>query len=521
MDDCTSTSQLTVFLSHSSADNNLARRVAENLRAANVEVWFDQWEVRVGEEFVQKIEQGLGDVDFVIVLLTRASVASEWVDREWRRKVEDETQTKRVAVIPLRGEACEIPDFLAQRSFADISGGSYHLGIQHLLTMLGHFSNDESIRLPEQPIESLESSDSMFWIVVPIALEVSADLIPIFEPDATGASRAMDELAPGMRNELQAEFGFPFPGIRVRGNETDMPPRSALIMIDEVPVIMIEVGLDDVLVDGTIKELEALGISGERRDDPATGRARARIAAVHRPAAVAGGLATWDAAEYLFLAVQAVVRRMAAVFLDIDVTRRLVDELELTEADLLAKTVPKAVSWFELTDVLRRLVDEEICIRDMRCILEALSRCESGRGDTVALAEQARHALREQITAKFAAGRSSLPVFTLDREIEVLISNAMQRTPAGTYLALDPQITQDILAAVREQMRSIGTRATGVPILVTDVEVRPYMRRMVSAEFPALHVLSRKDLDPGWQIQEVAPICLRSASKPADEGGST
>jgi type III secretory pathway component EscV len=524
MNDISVATPIKVFLSHSSADNKLARKLASSLRSANIDVWFDQWEVRVGEEFVQKIENGLLEVEFVIVLLTRASVASEWVDREWRSKVENEAETKSVAVVPVRGESCDIPDFLAQRSYADISGGSYLLGVRHLLTILHHYSNTASIKLPEDPIEKKECSESMFWVVTPIALEVSKDLIPIFEPDAQGASRALDELAPGMRDALQAELGFPFPGIRIRGNETDMPPRSALIMIDEVPEIMFEVGLDDVLVDGTIEKLAALGIRGEPRNDPATGRARARIAATDRSAAEDGGLATWDAAEYLFLAVHAVVRRMAALFLDIDVTWRLVDDLERTSAELVTRTVPKVVSWFELTDVLRRLVDEEIGIRDMERILEVLSRRERDVRDTVVLAEQVRHALSGQITAKFARGRNSLPVFQLDLEIEALMSSAMQRSSAGTYLALEPQITEDIMAAIRGQMRSMGSRATGVPILVTDVEVRPYIRKMVSLEFPALHVLSRQDIDPDMQILEVAPICLRSASQlptRTDQGAST
>ena len=67
---------------------------------------------------------------------------------------------------------------------------------------------------------------------------------------------------------------------------------------------------------------------------------------------------------------------MAPSFLDIDVTRRLVDTFEPAAPELVAETVPKAVSWFELTDILQRLVDEEIDIGDMGRILGALSRRE-------------------------------------------------------------------------------------------------------------------------------------------------
>jgi type III secretory pathway component EscV len=502
------TVRMKVFLSHSSSDKDLARQLALDLRSANIDVWLDQWELGVGEQIVQSIEHGVDEAEFVIVLLTRASVASEWVNREWRRKVHDEAQTERIAVVPVRGEPCVIPDFLAQRSHADISGGSYPLGFKHLLEILRHYSGKAGIEVPESTMVQEESSLTLLPVVTPIALEVGRDLIPIFEQDNAGASRFMNELAPGMRDALHAEFGFPFPGIRVLGNETDMPPRSALIMIDEVPEIMMEVGRDDVLVDGTVEELARFGIRGEPRDDPAAGRARARIDAADRAAAEAAGLTAWDAAEYLILALQAVIRRMASFFLDIDVTWRLVEFFKRTAPELVAETIPKAVSWFELTEVLQRLVDEEIGIGDMGRILKALSRREPDQQGSILLTERVRHALNGQITAKFIRGRDSLTVLRIDPEIEALISSAIQRTPVGSYLALAPRSTQDILTAIRGQVNSLASSAAGAPILVTVAEVRPYIRKLVKIEFPSLHVLSPQDLEPDTQIHTVARIRL-------------
>jgi hypothetical protein len=183
---------------------------------------------------------GGDEAEFVIVLLTRASVASGWVDREWRQKVQGEAQTGRIAVVPVRGESCEIPDFLAQRSQADVSGGSYPLGFRHLMTILCHYSVEvsdavEHTRMWEKS-SCTELQDEMVWrcvypinVVVPIALEVAGDLIPIFEPDSEGANRFLDELTPRIRDALHAELGFPFPGIRIRGH-TDMQPGTGLLM---------------------------------------------------------------------------------------------------------------------------------------------------------------------------------------------------------------------------------------------------------------------------------------------------
>ncbi len=523
------TARIKVFLSHSSVDKSLARRLARDLQAANIDVWLDQWEIQVGEEFVQSIEKGVDDATYVIVLLTPASVASNWVDREWRQKFQAEAKTKRIRIVPVRGKPCEIPDFLAQRSYADISGGSYPLGFKYLLEIIGYYSDGADIKVPESISAGEEEEDegdlslNMIPVVTPIALEVGMDLIPIFEPDCDGRSRWIDELVPRMRNTFQAEFGFPIPGIRVRGNESDMPPYTALIMIDEIPEAMCTVDLDKVLVEETIEALAELGIPGEEsKDDPATGQPRSWIAAADRATAKAAGLSTWDAAEYLFLVfLKTWLRRMAPEFLDIDVVRRLVDTVEPTAPELVAKTVPQAVSWYELTDVLVRLVEEEIGVGDIVPILEALSQCNSDVRDTVVLAEKARHALSKQITAKFIQGRDPLPVLTLDSEIEALVSQALQYTPAGSYLALDPEVTENIRSAIRRQINSLNG-STVKPVILTSWEIRRYIRKLVELDFPWLQVLSRQDLEPNSPIQTLAQICLDSnASEQTSTSGES
>lgn len=526
MDDFLTTSRLKVFLSHSSADKDLARQLAHDLRLAKIDVWLDQWEILVGDDFAQTITRGVDDADFLVILLTRDSVASGWVDREWRQKLEEEARTNRIAIVPVRAdrgenaEPWEIPDFLAQRSYADISRGSYPLGFTRLLEILGHYSNRTGIDVPANAIGKDDPSVPMYWCVVPTVLEVNRDLIPIMEPDVEGNSRFLTELVPRMLEELRTELGVPFPGIRVCGNEADMPLGSALIMIDEIPEIMLwDLGLEDVFVNETVDRLGKLGINGEPRDDLAAGRARARIAAADRAAAEDAGLMTWDSAEFLISVLKEVLRQHASVFLDIDVTWRLVDAIERSAPELVADTVPKRVSWIELTEVLQFVVSEEIGIGDLGRILEAMRRCEPGVKDTALLAESARHALSGQITAQFARDQRAIAVLPLDPEIELQLSAAIQPGPIGPYLASNSQLAQDILIAVREQLTTLDDMDVGAPLLVSNANVRRFVRRLVKLEFPWLHVLSRQDLDPETQIEEIAWIRLGSADQ-NDAGGS-
>jgi type III secretion protein V len=212
------------------------------------------------------------------------------------------------------------------------------------------------------------------------------------------------------------------------------------------------------------------------------------------------------------------LRSMPGAFLDLDITRRLADFVEGSSADLVSRTVPAVVSWFELTDVLRRLVDEEIGVGDLAGILEALAKAGPGPHDTVALTEHARQALRSHITARFARGQDRLRVITVSQDVEAAIASAIERTSAGPYLHLAPDIVDSLLVAIRETISALGERAEGAPLLVESADVRPFVRRLVSLEWPSLHVLSRRDLLPDQAIEQVGLIRLDRAMSAADPG---
>jgi len=70
------------FLSHSSADRDLALRLATDLRAAHIDVWYAEWEIAPGDSLRRKIDEGIDRATHFLVLLTPASLQSEWVQTE-------------------------------------------------------------------------------------------------------------------------------------------------------------------------------------------------------------------------------------------------------------------------------------------------------------------------------------------------------------------------------------------------------------------------------------------------------
>jgi type III secretory pathway component EscV len=204
-------------------------------------------------------------------------------------------------------------------------------------------------------------------------------------------------------------------------------------------------------------------------------------------------------------AVLALLRRYGHELFGLEETQGLLDALERTHPALVREVVPKLISPVLLTDVLRRLVEEGISLRNLRDILGALAEWAPQERDPVALTEHVRVALRRAITYKHAGDAGVLAAYLLDPMIEDAIRDAIQKTATGSYLALEPQISRDIIAAVG---RALGPEGSNGAVLLTGVEIRRYVRRLVELEHPGLAVLSYQELAPEAQIRPIARISV-------------
>jgi type III secretion protein V len=182
---------------------------------------------------------------------------------------------------------------------------------------------------------------------------------------------------------------------------------------------------------------------------------------------------------------------------------------------LVEEVVPKTLSVAQVNDVLQRLVQEGISIRDLKSILEALSEWGRVEKDATQLTEYVRAAMRRYISFRYAGIRETLFVHMLDPEIEDVIRGAIRRTSTGTYLSLDPNIAHDILEAIRRELEPLPPTAQK-PIIITDAEVRRFVRKMVELEFPELTVLSYQELAPELNIQPVGRITMRPLASQFD-----
>jgi hypothetical protein len=125
-----------VFLSHNHSDKAFVRRLARDLAACGARVWLDEAEILLGDSLLQKIESAIREMDYLAVVLSPKSVTSEWVRREVEVAMTDEISGRRVKVLPLLIDDCDLPGFLQGKLFADFRE-DYSVALGQVLRRLG------------------------------------------------------------------------------------------------------------------------------------------------------------------------------------------------------------------------------------------------------------------------------------------------------------------------------------------------------------------------------------------------
>ncbi|MEU9350390.1 toll/interleukin-1 receptor domain-containing protein [Streptomyces griseoloalbus] len=120
-----------VFISHRKSDATAAKQLAGEILAAGHTVWFDEWEIGIGDSVVARINAGLEDTSYLVLCYSTADVTSPWVSREWMSALHRQMEGHNVRILPVRlsGSA---PAILADVKYADLAE-DWELGVEQLI----------------------------------------------------------------------------------------------------------------------------------------------------------------------------------------------------------------------------------------------------------------------------------------------------------------------------------------------------------------------------------------------------
>jgi type III secretion protein V len=315
------------------------------------------------------------------------------------------------------------------------------------------------------------------------------------------------ELVGRLRGVLAADLGVELPPVKL-SVEHSLPPENFLIEFDSVPVAQAEIPAERLVVEAEAVDLELLGVPFAAGPS-AVGPRAMWVEERHRAALAAAGIEALGPADVLAKWLSHTVRRYAAQLIGIQETRGILAQAE-KEFPELVKEAQKIATLQKMAEILRRLVEENVPISNMRLILEAVVEWGPREQDTILLVEYVRIALRRQICFRCADRNRIIVAYMLERAAEETLRSSVRSTAVGAFLSVAESAARPIVDRVRTAFAAAPDTA---PVLLTSMDVRRHVRSLLVRNDLDVTVLSYQELAPEFSVQPLAAL----ADKPEQE----
>ncbi|WP_102283131.1 flagellar biosynthesis protein FlhA [Ottowia massiliensis] len=224
-----------------------------------------------------------------------------------------------------------------------------------------------------------------------------------------------------------------------------------------------------------------------------------------------GELQQEDTVPSLVNEVRESLRRHVNLFMGTQEANLLLTRAAIDLPDVVKETL-RALPLARVAEILRRLVEEEVAIRNLRDILETLADTAQREKDVYALTELTRIGLKRQISHRYAP-EGHLRAVLLEPALEEMLRNAIRHNGGAQQLALDPLEMSRLMTRFRNVVQVFKPAA-----IVTAVDIRRHVRKLIEQDCFDVPVLSYHELLPSLQLEALHRVSTEDA--PLLEAGS-
>lgn len=338
-----------------------------------------------------------------------------------------------------------------------------------------------------------------FSVTVPVLMEAEASLQQNLDVNS------LNEELIQVKRALYFDLGVPFPGIHLRFNST-LPTSSYQILLQEVPMASGALYPDKLYVRETQEHLSVFRVPIEKVEKPLDSQEAYWVPATEKPRLVQLGIPFLEPVKLASFHISLVLRNYAADFIGLQETRSLLTSMEEQYGEIV-REVQRVLPVQKIAEVLQRLVQEDISVRNLPVIMQALIEWGGKEKDTVLLTEYVRVALKRYISYKFGGGQHLLVAYLLEPNTEETLRKAIRQTSAGSFLALEPATAKKFVDEVKEKA-SARADAERRPVLLTSMDIRRYTRKLIEMDLPDIPVLSHQELTEDLHVQPIGRIAL-------------
>ena len=357
----------------------------------------------------------------------------------------------------------------------------------------------------EQKAEPVSPDDVMKLLTVePMEAEIGYAIIPLIDPAQGGDM--LDRIGT-IRKQMALEMGIVVPPIRIRDN-IQIKPTEYILRVKGA-----EAGRGELLPDhylamntGAVEE-DLIGVPTK---EPAFGLPALWISPDLRDKAEAMGYTVVDAPSVLATHLSEVIRKNGAELLTRQEVQKLTDMVKENSPAVISELL-SSLTLGEIQKVLQNLIREQIPIRDLVTIFEALADFGKMSRSVDFLTERAREALSRLITLKIQGTDGVITAFTLSPVLEQKIMSGVDGDlTRGWQLNLDPREVQKMISAVSKAMDELSIKNLP-PVLLVHPDVRLIVRRLIEGSIQNIFVVSYNEIIRGVQVRTAGMVSMGNA----------
>ncbi|WP_238492433.1 flagellar biosynthesis protein FlhA [Desulfotruncus alcoholivorax] len=348
-------------------------------------------------------------------------------------------------------------------------------------------------REPENVLQLLETD--------PLQIEIGYNLITMAD-DKSGGD--LLQRLTVVRRQTASELGLYVRPIRIRDN-LQLPPNRYVFKIRGEEIDGGE------LMPSHLLALNPTGqdvvISGIPTTEPTFGLPAWWITEDKREQAEMDGLTVVDCSTVLVTHLTEFIKKYSHELLGRQDVKELLDVVKQSNPAVVEELVPDLMSVGEVQKVLQSLLKENVNIRDIISILEALGDGARINKDPDFLIEHVRAALARSICRSLLNADNKLQVITLHPKLEKMMADSVQPTQLGPYPVLEPQLARRVLEKIADTVdKAVGKGYT--PVLLCSPRLRLPLKRFLARQMPSTAVLSLNEIIPEIEIEAVGTVVM-------------
>jgi flagellar biosynthesis protein FlhA len=300
-----------------------------------------------------------------------------------------------------------------------------------------------------------------------------------------------------LRKDTSKRLGFVIPGIRIR-DDIDLEPSQYQIKIGQ------KIVADDIIYHEKILAIPGEGVQmlvdGIEVKDPSFGVDAVWIEPELENDAQSKGYVTIDPTSVLVTHLGQILTNHAADLLGQDEVQELLDNLEITQPNLVQSIVPKVIPLHQLTKVLQNLLQEAVPISDLHVIISELASMNIQKISNEDISEALRPKLIPLLIQKLSKFKDTLPLLTLAPDLEQLILTSVRQNPDEKMLLLDSGLAKKILSNLNDASEALSAEGKAAFLIVAP-QIRRHVANFVRSQLPAINVLSFTELPENRSVE--------------------